>query len=354
MNQDERFQQRWEFRSSEVDGGTSSDDDDEGSNPGGEPTDKRHNAVTALVLYENDDQGSQKHDDNKPSGISSKASKADEKKKKPSKKKKVVQKKKGAVKETKRKRKHSINDKAMFKDLKVFAESLIHELAAARESMFADMRDEIRKLAASRPNKGLVKTNVRRPVQGNVACDTRAETGKQAQGLDLSRANHELQKDDRARLSAMVNMNQLINGHIPSMDNNNSGSGIDICRLMAARTLSRRLAEFQPQEQLGGFALNYHKNWGLYGETRPYTSHGVGFPVPVHQGTDIYFNRSSMSFMDGIGVNARFASTSGASLGGMVPKGIVGSTPAPRKSDGEFERSQGKKDARFNYPTNKG
>lgn len=336
MNQDERFQQRWEFRSSKVDGDTSSDDNDEGSNP-----------MTALVLYENDDQGSQKHDDNKPSGINTKAAKADEKKKK-----KVVQKKKGAVKETKRKRKRSINEKAMFKDLKIFADSLIHELAAARESMFAGMRDEMRKLADTRPNKGLVGMNVRRPVQGNVACDTRAEAGKQAQGLDPSRANHQLQKDDRARMSTMVNMNHLINDHIPSMDYNNSGSGIDICRLMAARSLSRRLAEFQPQAQLGGFALNYHKNWGLYGETRPYTTHGVGLPIPVHQGTDNYFNRSSMSFMGGMGVNAKFASPSGASLGGTIPKGIVGSAPAPRKSDGEFARSQGKKDARFN-PTNK-
>ncbi|KAH6835345.1 hypothetical protein C2S53_006089 [Perilla frutescens var. hirtella] len=372
MNQDERFQQRWEFRSSKVDGDTSSDD--EGSNSRGKPTEKKPNPITDLVLFENDeandDPGSHKHDNDKfgsiHRGIGSKAAKSDEKSVKSSKKKKkkVVQKKSEEI--NSRKRKGSINDKAMLKDLKMFADSLVHELAVERENMFAHMRDEMRKLAASESRRGLIKKNVRRSQNGSLASDMRAVSKA------VKQAN-ELHKGQRLRQSTVASMNSapsnqlvsssyiasphlqnqrnrihLMNDHIPCMDNK-SGSGIEICKLMAAKSLSRRLAEFQPQHhQFGGFSLNYQKSWGVYGESQSHTSSGVGFPIPLNQGMDSGSNRSSMSFMNGS--IARFPCTNRAALEGVIPSSIV------RKSDGEFvaaRSNQSQRDVRFNMTNTK-
>ncbi|KAI3468724.1 hypothetical protein Pfo_025387 [Paulownia fortunei] len=249
MNHDEKFQQRWEFRRKEVDGDTSSDDSR--SNSPCEPADKKHKLVTDLVLLENDEAndtpGCQRHDKlDTYNSVLSPTVEAAEKKIKSSKKKNVVQKKSGgcSVKENKRNKNLNTKEMVMLKDLKIFADSLIHELTDARENMFAHMREEMRKLVASRSKKEPIKKNVRcsrknkvrpqkgveagvkpqncsggamdRNVKSNVASDACkfpkavAEAVKHDQVPELTTTN-ELQKGDILRVATMAHMN-LANG----------------------------------------------------------------------------------------------------------------------------------------------
>ncbi|XP_057800073.1 uncharacterized protein LOC131015671 [Salvia miltiorrhiza] len=296
MNQDEGFHRRWELRRGNVDEDSSSDDD-EGSKK----------IVTDLVLFENDeacnddDTRSHDHVDEKlhiPSGIGTKNVKADEEKKlKPSKKKRVATKKKL----------HRVNEKKMSKDLKIFADSLVRELAAAQESMFARMRDEMRELVASESNK---------------------KNGRRLEKKVCAKIGTSHLQDQRNSIN-------LINDHFPFMDSHSSSaSRVEFCKLMAQeKSLSHRFAELKQHEQYGGFSLNYHKAWGLYGESR-----GIGFPAPLHQGTVNGSSRSSLSFLTDKGIPvSRFPSTIRASSERMVGNVLISSVS--RFTEGEFKQA---------------
>lgn len=310
MKVDEGFDKRWELRSSKVDGDTSSNE--EGSN-------SRGNLVTSLALFDHDEAEADDDPRSHSHGNEEKLSThSDDKKVKSNKKKKV---------ERKRKRKHDFNDKAMLKDLKIFADSLVQELAVANQDMFANMRDEMSKLVAS----ASVRKNAR-PSQ-------KKTTRKVASDVPhLTRRANEVSKGDRVRLPTTLNMNpapshyiasqlqnqrnynNLINTHIPYMDNRSS-SGTEFCKLMAARSLFG---------QLEGFSFNCH----------PY------LPFPLHQGMESGSSRPrSLSFMSEKGVSiAKFPSTSQAPSQQMIHSSIASSVP--RVSEGEFvpEMSQGHKD----------
>lgn len=308
MNGVEGFCRRWEFRGSKVEGDTSSDD--EGSDPRGD-------LITNLGLVEkdeaDDDPRSHSHaNEEKATTIHSviqysrKDVKADGTKIKSSKKKQVVRKKPEgrAVKGTYTKRRHSFNDKAMLKDLKIFGDSLVQELAVAKQDMFAKMRDEMSKLVAS----ASVVHNPRHSQRKVCSCNgagkrkVASDMAKVSKALDLTSAN-EVSKGDRVRLPTTVsalsgyiatpelqnqrNYENLINSRICCMDNRSCPES-GFCKLMAARTLFG---------QLGGFSFNSHKIRGLHGESQPY------LPFPLHQGMESGSSRSSLSLMSGTGVS---------------------------------------------------
>ncbi|KAL8556788.1 hypothetical protein ACS0TY_004305 [Phlomoides rotata] len=291
MKNDERFEQRWEFRRKEVDGDTSSDDNGSNSN-------RSHKLVTDLVLVENDDDlecqmGHDKVEETK-----------NESNKKKKKTKQVLQKKPSAN-ENKRKRNINNNETATLKDLKIFANSLIHELSVTRENMFAHMREEMRKLASSKSNLLPTKKNVRRSQK------KKAETVADNEKHEPRRTNKQ-QKDDNLRPSAMVHMNHHrlvsssniplqfqtqrngvhLNDHIPQgVPKITNSSEIEIGKLMAAKRFSHRIAEFQPQE-----CFNYQKSVGLVGQNS--CIQGMGFPIPLIHGTSNGSNTSSLTYCE--------------------------------------------------------
>ncbi|CAK9157724.1 unnamed protein product [Ilex paraguariensis] len=160
MSQDQKFQQRWQFRRREDDFDSSSNDSKSSSS--GEPVLKKHKLVSNLILPENNeniniprsrqkdllDPGMGAHfefgkankmhigSSNKSEGVKNKT-------------------KRNSTKEGNKKKRKQSHEPDSMDDFKVFMESILEELKVARESMFARMREEMKKLipieSASRP-----------------------------------------------------------------------------------------------------------------------------------------------------------------------------------------------------------
>ncbi|KAK6137477.1 hypothetical protein DH2020_028782 [Rehmannia glutinosa] len=200
MNDDDKFQQRWEFRRKEADGDTSSDDSRLNSN--GEPADKKRNLVTELVLLENDepsDNPQRQTHDKQPV----------EKKVKSRKKKNVVPKKpKGClVEKNKRKRNLKTEEMAMLKDLKVFADSVINELTVARENMFLHMREEMRKLVSK---KEPIKKNVRCSQKNKARVKAGVKSQNCPRGSKDKNAKSNVASDDACKFPKDVKNDQVL------------------------------------------------------------------------------------------------------------------------------------------------
>lgn len=312
MNHDERFEQRWEFRRKEVDGYTSSDDN--GSNSSGDPANRNHKLVTDLVLVENDEDPE----------CEIRHEKVEETKNEPNKKlkkKQGLQKKKLEVNGNKRKRKVNTNEKVTLKDLKMFADSLIHELSVTRENMFAHMREEMRKSTSSKSSLLSINKTVKQSqnVEANkfpkaVAQNKKKEprrTNTQQKGDKLrpSDTNHRLVSSSNIPLpnpQFQIQTNGLTNGHIPQGVPKDISSGLEI---EIRKSFSHRIPKFQPQELLGSFSHNHQKSSvGLLGQNN--CIQGIGFPIPLIQGTSNGSNTSSLtycenSFVDNNGVGVR-------------------------------------------------
>ncbi|KAG8374978.1 hypothetical protein BUALT_Bualt10G0051800 [Buddleja alternifolia] len=362
MNHDEKFQQRWEFRRRE--NGDSSSDDSR-SNSSGNPTDKKHMLCTDIILPENDDAFD--------APICQRDDKLEEKKIKSTKKKNVVKKKPKKCLVMENKRKRSVDSKGMviLKDLKMFSDSLIDELKVARETMFAHMREEMRKLADSRSNLEKGKKNVRcskknktRPrkeTEANVksrncpggSTDWNVKSNvSESDASKFSKAvtTNELHKGDRSKpptktrvilgdvaeqvvsssyltLPTVVPKPQFQNHRNSTPHILNSGSEMEILKLVDAKKTYDQFQQFQPQEQqFGSFSHMNYKNVGQ----KP----GVGFSVPLHQALDSSSNMSTLtytenSFLSNSKVGPRTNSTSV-----RFPNSL--SSNMPYKSDEEF------------------
>lgn len=260
MKHDEKFEQRWEFRRKEGDGDTSSDENGSNSNS---------NTNLKLVLVENDgDQECQMRND-----------KVEKTK---NKQKQVLHKKKS---ENKRKKTLHNDETTTLKDLKNFANSLIHELSVTRENMFAHMRDEMQKLVPSKPNvkKKDESRRTNKPHKGDKLrpsdVDHRLVTSS---NIPLSRPEFQAQRnglhlDNHARLG------------VPK----NNSPEIEIGKLLAARRYS--------QQWLGSFSHNHQRSvGGLLGQNSSHSSciQGVESPVPFIQGTSNGSNASSLTYCD--------------------------------------------------------
>ncbi|XP_075495384.1 uncharacterized protein LOC142532800 isoform X2 [Primulina tabacum] len=173
---DKQFQNRWDFRRREEDADSSSDDSK--SKLGVEAEDRNCKLLSNLAVPENIEvlatprfQQDNELDHDKDVHVLSE--KTGKKKVKPTKKKKNTQlekTKKSSIEEKKtrrRKKKKSplmekktrtrnTNDqeKKMSEDLKNFKNSLVQELKVARENMFAQMKEEMRKMTACRSSSG--------------------------------------------------------------------------------------------------------------------------------------------------------------------------------------------------------
>ncbi|GMQ05473.1 hypothetical protein CsSME_00050487 [Camellia sinensis var. sinensis] len=165
MSQDQKFQQRWEFRRRDDDLDSSSHDSK--SSSGGERVLKNHTVVSNLTLPENDETGDaplpkqESQLDPDMGIIPFEFTNAEKIHSGPSNRNRGVKNKmkKASMKKSNRKKKNnrSAREPILLDDFKIFMKSIIEELKVARENMFTRMRDEMKKLVdvelASRPTK---------------------------------------------------------------------------------------------------------------------------------------------------------------------------------------------------------
>ncbi|PSS11399.1 Proton pump-interactor like [Actinidia chinensis var. chinensis] len=152
MSQDQKLQQRWQFRRGDNDLDSSSNDTKSSSR--GEPVLKKHKLVSNLILPENDETSntplSQPENQLGPyMDIPFECGKADKMHTGLNSEKRVVKKKikRGSMKRSNRKTdKRSVHEPFSLDDFKVFMKSMIEELKVARENMFTRMREEMKKL----------------------------------------------------------------------------------------------------------------------------------------------------------------------------------------------------------------
>ncbi|KAL3635571.1 hypothetical protein CASFOL_020118 [Castilleja foliolosa] len=294
MDDDKKFQQRWEFRRKEIDGDSSSDDNR--SNPSGPPP----NPITDLVLLENEDNPECHTNRDKENLKAAKNKKI----------KSVEQRKKSnacSVKKKKRKTSLKKNEETvMLNDLKVFANSVIQELTSARENMFEHMRDEMGKLAAK-------KNRVTKPrnVKSNVGPDAVKTTKDDVYLRVLATAAHmnPANPSDQVTSSSYLTLPTVFpkpQFHNPS--------------LIDGLKFHNRFAEFRPEERPGSFSQ---------------TSNSVAFPVPVSRGMDIGSNISGLTYSNIVG--PMMNGVEGFPRGSLAPSDqMLAYGNMARKSDGEF------------------
>ncbi|XP_058202001.1 uncharacterized protein LOC131316598 [Rhododendron vialii] len=162
MSQDQKFQQRWEFR--RVDEDCDSSSNDSKSISGGKPLLKNHKLVPDSFFPENDETtnplSQQENQLNHGMATPFEFGKADKMDNGASSKKYAAKnkvKRGSARKSYGKKNKLSLHQPISLDDFKIFTTSVIEELKVARENMFASMRDEMEKLVAvevaSRPKR---------------------------------------------------------------------------------------------------------------------------------------------------------------------------------------------------------
>ncbi|CAA0812165.1 Unknown protein [Striga hermonthica] len=302
MNNNEKFDQRWEFRRKEVDADTSSDDSQ--PNASGPQAVKRSNIVAGLVLLENDEAS------DRPSLVT------DEKKTKSSKKVKgknnAVLKKSNSGPIRKNKRNKNLEDEhvAMFEDLKAFADSLMQELTGDRENMVTQLKDEMKKLAAIVSKKPVRKKTARcsqknqvkpknctviRNTKGKVGSDERKSTKPSSEPVEKNEEVLQLTKNDG--LSKGDNGLTVPPAVIPKPQLQNPRTHLPL----GDHKFYRQYAGFRPvEQQLRSFSSisNSSGSVGLIGQNYP-RAPGIPFPVPLgHLGSDKGSNVSSLTYCD--------------------------------------------------------
>ncbi|GFZ01370.1 hypothetical protein Acr_14g0010050 [Actinidia rufa] len=131
MSQDQKFQQRWQFRRGDDDLDSSSNGTKSSSR--GEPVLKKHKLVSNLILPENDETSNTPLSQPENQLVKNVFVK-----------KKI---KRGSMKRSNRKTdKRSVHEPISLNGFKVFMKSMIEELKVARENMFTRMREEMKKL----------------------------------------------------------------------------------------------------------------------------------------------------------------------------------------------------------------
>ncbi|GER33063.1 eukaryotic translation initiation factor 3subunit I [Striga asiatica] len=296
MNNNEKFEQRWEFRRKEVDADTSSEDSQ--PNASG-PHAFKQNLVAGLVLLENDEAS------DKPTLV------ADEKKTKSSKKAKgkknnvAVQRKSNSVPIKKNKPNRNLENEhaTMFEDLKAFADSLMQELSGDRENMVTQLKDEMKKLAAIVSKKLVRKKNKEKPknctvirnTKGKVGCDARKLTKTSSEPIEKNKGILQLTNNDE--LSRGGNGILNVPAVIPKPQFQNPRTHLPL----GDHKFYRQYGEFRPvEQQLGSFSNISNGSVGLIGQNYP-RAPDIPFPVPLgHLGSHDGSNVSSLTYCDKI------------------------------------------------------
>ncbi|KAL2543474.1 uncharacterized protein Fot_12707 [Forsythia ovata] len=412
MNHDEKFQQIWEFRRREDDIDSSSDDSK--SNSSREPVHKKHKLVSDIVLPENDEVSDTPRSQwnsmlHTNSGIHSQNAEGIKKRTTTYRKKNVVQNKtrRCSIKEKKKGNGNLRSEEmVMLDDFKNFTDSLIDELKVAREKIFAQMRDEMRKLLSSRsylrPKKKVDcsrknesrpkrRSESRKKSKSNVVSDT-IEFPKVVEDVNHDKVlevttTHEPNKGKgsglpttKADLDQIVSSSYLslptvlpnpqlrseindipLNDHIqPATASNIPSSEIESGEILNGKSNHLGFPGFRQEEQFGGFSHLSSKTIGFRGLHCSQTSSiDIGFPFPLLQGLDNSTNISSQtfsenSFMDNSIVTTRSNSGIMKFSGGssaMSECSLVNSISSHMKykTDGELAsvRTQDLKDGRF-------
>ncbi|KAL7122994.1 hypothetical protein ACP275_01G078800 [Erythranthe tilingii] len=357
-NNDDKFHQRWEFRRREVDADTSSDE-------------SKSNSKDLILLEDKDEKTDTPQSQMRntaepkpvePSGTKMK-SKSEPKPVEPSgtKMKSInepkpvepsgtkIKSKSVPKKKPKAKRKKTLNAATnegvvMFKDLKIFGDSLIQELKVDRENMFARMRQEMAKLVASSKSSNL------NPIKKKVPSKNRTKTS--AKPTDKTVISHvasharKSTEGDILRQSANPRTN-LGNGS--SSDQVVSSPYLTLPTVVSKPQRNNLVrsdmenGKSQTEERLfGRFSDIYHRSVGLLGQNFSQTggSLPVGFPIPLHQkmgnGSNMFVDNSivQMRMNNGGGIVRFPEGIEASSERVFFPNGI--STFVPRKLDGEF------------------
>ncbi|XP_073130607.1 uncharacterized protein [Henckelia pumila] len=318
---DKQFQNRWDFRRREDDADSSSDDSK--SKSGAEAEDRKRELFSNLAVPENIEvlatprfQQDNELDHNKDVHVLSE--KTAKKRVKPTKKKKkdpqLEKRKKSPIEEKKTKRKPkksplkekktrrrntNAQEKKMSENLKIFTNSLVQELKVARENMFAQMKEEMRKMMACRSSSG-PRTNrfnglTGRCFKSNVDLKTAKTNGLSS--ILPNELNHVV-SSPYLTLPTVGMKPQLQSNVVPSNDcireatpKINTGSDVDIRKLMNSKNHDGFPAFHPTETQLGSCSLISCQNSGH--NLSQTTSVGLRFPVPgLHQVMD---NGSDMS-----------------------------------------------------------
>ncbi|XP_073031571.1 uncharacterized protein [Primulina eburnea] len=320
---DKQFQNRWDFRRREEEADSSSDDSK--SKSGAEAEDRNCKLLSNLAVPENIEvlatprfQKDNELDHDKDVHVLSE--KTGKKKVKPTKKKKNTQlekTKKSPIEEkkTRRKKKKSplmekktrrrnTNDqeKKMSEDLKNFKNSLVQELKVARENMFAQMKEEMRKMTACRSSSG-PRSNRFNGMMGRChKSNVDLKTAK-ASGLSSILPNepnpvvcspHSTPPTVATKphlQSNVVPLNDYIREATPKI---NAGSDVDIRKLMNSKNHGGFPAFHPTETQLGSCSLISCKHSGQ--NLSQTTNVGLGFPFPgLHQVMDKDSNMSTLT-----------------------------------------------------------
>ncbi|KAL2516747.1 Uncharacterized protein Adt_12994 [Abeliophyllum distichum] len=265
MNHDEKFQQIWEFRRREDDIDSSSDDSK--SNSSREPVHKKHKLVSDIVLPENDEvndtsrsqRNSMLHTN---SGIHSQNAEGIKNRTTTNRKKNVVQNKtkRRSFKEKKKgNRNIRTEEMVMLDDFKNFTDSLIDELKVAREKIFAQMRDELRKLISSR--------SYSRPKK-KVDCSRKNESRpkRQSESRKKSKSNVVSDTIEFPKVVEGVNHDQVLEVTTTYEPNKGKGSGLpttkaeDLDQIVSSSYLSLPTVVPNPQlrSKINDVPLNDH------------------------------------------------------------------------------------------------
>lgn len=322
---DKQFQNRWDFRRREDDVDSSSDDSK--SKSGTEAEDRNCKLLSNLAVPENIEvlstprfQQDNEFDHNKDVHVLSE--KTAKKRVKPTKKKKknprlektkkspIEEKKKTRGRKTKksplvekkpRRRNTNAQEKKMSEDLKNFTNSLVQELKVARENMFAQMKEEMRKTmscrSSSRPRTNRFNGLMGRCHTSNVDLKT-----AKANGLSsiLPNESNPVVSLPYLTLPTVVTKPQLQSNVVPLNDyiheatpKNNAGSDVDI-RMVNSKNHGG-FPTFHPTEtQIGSCSQISCKHSGQ--NLSQTTSVGIGFPFPgLHQVMDKDSNMSSLT-----------------------------------------------------------
>lgn len=321
---DEQFQNRWDFRRSEDDVDSSSDDSNSKSEAKAE--DQNRKLLSDLAVPENIEVLATPRfpqvnelDHNKDVHVLS--GKTAKKRVEPTKKKKnpqlertkksPIEEKKTRRRETKksplvekktRRRNTNAQEEKMSEDLKNFTNSLVQELKVARENMFAQLKEEMRKMMACQSSSG-PRTNRFNGLMGrchktNVDMKTAKANGSSS---ILPNESNPVISSPYLTLPAVVKKPQLQSDVVPLNDyiheatpKINAGSDVDTRKLMNSKNHGGFPAFHPTETQLGSCSLISCRQSGQ--NLSQTTSVGLGFPFPgLHQVMDKDSNMSSLT-----------------------------------------------------------
>lgn len=361
MSQDPKFQQLWDFRKRDDEIDSSSDDPKSASS--GRPALKKHKFVSNFIWPQDDNSGDnprsqQQNGQHDPgTGVNFKVGETSRNKIGPEKKTNAVKnrKRKNPVKEGNKKKSKQITEKSIpMDDLKMFMASVLEELKVERESMFARMREEMKKLVT------VESSSMPKREKGSCVQKKRQVRDKKTRGCYVVSSEKSVISDRKNAtndcdkvFNEKVNHDQSIETITPKEKNNgeNSKSSVKKTTNLSPRsdqivsssylTLPLVLPEpvieqhridsssknfsqldtnvnseranvvndantdhgyfmgIQADDQFGSFAHVGSKNMGFYDQHITQTSTiSSGFPVPLHHRLDNGFNIPSQVVME--------------------------------------------------------